>query len=135
MALTAQEEQSGGWVRDLDGRLVVAGASADALGANGLQYLSISTAASGQTALVAAQGSGLKIKVVSYVVVAAGAVTVQFQSASTGLTGVMSLAANGGLVVMSQNGTPVFETAANAALNLNLGGAVQVSGHLAYFVQ
>lgn len=101
-----------------------------------LQFLSISTAASGQTQLVAAPSGGLIIYVVSYAVVASAAVTVQFQSASNALTGAMALAANGGLVVTSADPkSPLFATQAAGALNLNLGGAVQVSGHLAYYVE
>ena len=65
--------------------------------------------------------------------VAAGAVTAQFQSGAGGAarTGVMSLITGVPLVVpYSPNGH--FDTADAALLNLSLGGAVQVSGHLTY---
>ena len=122
---------SGGYVRDPDGRLVVTFATD---GGKALQFVPISTAASGATQLVAAAGAGVKIKVVSYVIVASAPVTVKFQSAGVDLTGAMALAANGGVSV-SGNTSHLFETAANAVLNINLGGAVQVSGHLAYFTE
>lgn len=105
--------------------------------ASSLLSASISTASSGATAVVAA-ASGRRIRVVSYVLVAAGAVTAKWQSASTDLTGAMSLI----------TGTPLapapfpqrhsggydghIQTAPGEALNLTLGGAVQVSGHLTY---
>ena len=44
----------------------------------------------------------------------------------------MSLAANGGLAPTGDPTCPLFETAAGELLNLNLGGAVQVSGHVTY---
>ena len=102
--------------------------------ATNLQFASISTAASGQTAIVAAPTNGMAIYVVSYVIVATSAVAVKWQSGSTDLGGAMALAANGGLVVVGRIETPVLECAPNTALNINLGGAVQVSGHMSYFL-
>lgn len=99
-----------------------------------LLFASISTAASGATQLVAADATR-KIKVVGYTVVCAAAVTVKFQSAAVDLTGAMPFAANGGAAPTGQPSAHLFETAVNAALNINLGGAVQVSGHLAYFLE
>lgn len=128
MTLAATENYSGGFVRDADERPVFGIATG---AGKGLTFVSISTAASGQTALVSAV-TGQKIKVVSYTVVASAAVTVQFQSGSTALTGAMALAANGGV---SASGNHLFETAVNTALNINLGSAVQVSGHLAYYTE
>jgi hypothetical protein len=130
VTVAATEERAPGGIVDADGRQAVGIATGQ--GKN-LQFAPISTAASGATQLVAAQGGALKIKVVSYVLVASSAVTVKFQQGSTDVTGAMSLAANGGIVVASV--AHMFETAANAALNINLGGAVQVSGHIAYFVE
>lgn len=94
------------------------------------KYVSINTSASGATALVAADATK-KIRVLSYVIVADAANAVKFQSATTDLTGAMSLAANGGASVPF---SPVghFETAANQALNINLGSAFGVRGHLTY---
>ena len=98
-----------------------------------VMFASVSTASSGDTSIVAAQGSGNKIRVLAYVLVASAAVSVKWRSASTDKTGAMALAANGGV---SSGYSPVghFETAANEALNLNLSGAQQVSGHIAYYV-
>ena len=94
----------------------------------------ISTAASGATQLVAAPTNGQAIYVVSYVIVATSAVTVKFQSAANDKTGAMSLAANGGLVVIGRPDMPLIRCNANEALNINLGGAVQVSGHFSYLL-
>ena len=59
---------------------------------------------------------------------------------STALSGVMSLIT--GVPVAMPFGlaldaypVPLFQTAAGQALVLNLGGAVQVSGHLTYILQ
>lgn len=132
MALTAQEIASGGgFVRDLDGRLMVVLAAGG--GGTAIQSVSISTAASGSTQLVAADATR-KINVVSFGVVASGAVTVQFLGASTPLTGAMALAANGGMSASATAGAFLFQTAANTVLNIALGTAVQVSGFLTYYL-
>ena len=94
--------------------------------------LVVSGATSGNNTLLAAV-SGSKIRVLSYVLVAAGSVTARFESAAggTALTGVMSLIAGVPLVVnLEREGH--FETAVSALLNMELSGAVQVSGHLTY---
>ena len=95
-------------------------------------FAPISGASSGDNTLVAADATK-KIRVFALSVVAAGAVTVRFESAAggTALTGVMSFAANGGYV-LPFNPAGWFETAVNQLLNMELGGAVQVSGHLTY---
>ena len=92
----------------------------------------ISGATSGNNTLVAAV-TGKKIRVLSYVLVATTAVAVRFESAAggTALTGVMTLAAGVPLVVnLEREGH--FETVAGELLNMELGGAVQVSGHMTY---
>lgn len=97
-----------------------------------VKYAVIDHATSGDNTLVAAV-TGKKIRVLSYVLVASGAVTVRFESGASGtaLTGQMSLAANGGISApFNENG--YFETAAGVLLNLELGGAVSVDGHLSY---
>lgn len=97
----------------------------------------ISGATSGDNTLVAAV-TGKKIKVLSLAIVAAGAVTVRFESGAggTALTGVMSIPANGILVLSpSLPGYHHFETAAGSLLNMELGGAVQVSGYLTYYTE
>jgi hypothetical protein len=96
------------------------------------QSLVISAATSGDNTLLAAV-SGYKIRVLSYKLVSAGSVTTRFESGAggTALTGVMSQ-----IVGVPNDGAfekeGLFETAASALLNLELSGAVQVSGHLTY---
>ena len=94
--------------------------------------LVVSGATSGNNTLLAAS-SGNKIRVLSYTLVAAGEVAVRFESAAggTALTGVMTLIKGVPLVVnLEREGH--FETVAGELLNMELGGAVQVSGHLTY---
>ena len=112
-----------------------------------MSYLSasISTNTSGDNILVAAPAAavgGASIRVHGYVLVAAGSVTVQWaQGAGTGtpLTGAMSLITGTPLVVTPYDPAHgrnafYFALAANKGLNLVLGGAVQVSGHVLYSV-
>ncbi|MBY0523438.1 MAG: hypothetical protein K2R98_08560 [Gemmataceae bacterium] len=99
----------------------------------------IDIAASGQNQIVAAV-AGKKIRVVNYLIVAAGAVTAKFQSkeSPTDLTGAMTMAA--GQPIGSAYSTARqfggydghFETQTGEGLAISLGGAVQVSGHLNY---
>lgn len=90
----------------------------------------ISAALLGNNTLIAAQ-AGKSIFVLSYELVVAGAVTIDFQSGASGtsLSGVQSLPANG-IKVLPHNPTAWFNTAVGALLNLSLGGAVQVSGSI-----
>lgn len=82
--------------------------------------------------------TGKKIRVVSYLLTAAGSVTVTWKRGSTGLTGAITLATGVPLPAApmpegargGQYGH--FETDQGEALVLTLGGAVQVSGHVAY---
>lgn len=94
--------------------------------------VAISAASSGNNTLVAAT-AGHRIRVLSYTLVATSAVNAKFQSAASGtdITGLMTMA----------TGVPIspafqreghFETVTGELLNLNLSGAVQVSGHLTY---
>jgi hypothetical protein len=101
-------------------------------------HAAISGATSGDNTLVAAV-AGKKIKVIGLFLVTAGAVTVRFESGAggTALTGVMSMAANGVLTIpmtMDIN-CPWFQTADGALLNMELGGAVQVSGAIVYYIE
>ena len=99
----------------------------------GTLHAVIDHASSGDNTIVAAV-AGKKIRVISYVIVAAGAVTVRFESGASGtaLTGQMSLAANGGVVSGYDPGGCFDDCATNTLLNLELGGAVSVDGHLSY---
>lgn len=87
----------------------------------------ISLAATGD---VVAAVTGKKIRVVEFCIVAAGAVTANFESGTTDITGVMSLIT--GVPVFGNTPFGCFETAAGAALRLTLGGSVQVSGWVNY---
>jgi hypothetical protein len=98
----------------------------------------VSGATSGNNTLVTAV-TGKKIKVLSLVLAAASAVTVRLESGAggTALTGVMSLTANDLKIVFppAEPGYHWVETAAGALLNLELGGAVQVSGCIVYYTE
>lgn len=91
----------------------------------------ISTAASGATELVAAVAGDI-VRVVGFFMSAAGAVTAQFKSATTVLTGAMSMVTGVplgfGAVPRYPNDGILFQTAPGEALNLVLSGAVAVGG-------
>lgn len=94
------------------------------------KFASIAATASGQTTIVAAV-AGKKIRTKQYTYIVGGAVDVKFQSASTDLTGAQEHSAKGeGAAPEHEDG--LFETVAGEALNINLSGAVNVSGSLQY---
>lgn len=96
------------------------------------RFAPVSAAGAGANQLVAAVPNN-RIVVIGYVIVAAGAVSVKFQSGANDITGLMALAANGGLVVPAGDEyAALFQTNVNEALNLNNSAAVAVGGHLAY---
>lgn len=97
-----------------------------------VKYEVIDDATSGDNTIVAAV-TGKKIRVHSLFMVAAGAVVARFESGAggTALTGQMTFAENGGMV-LPHNPTGWFETDAGDLLNLELGGAVSVDGGLTY---
>lgn len=94
----------------------------------------ISCASSGNNTIIAAVASK-KLRVLSFVLNGAATVNWKFQDGAGGtdLTGLMPIV-GGVLGVYSIPFCPVgwFETTANTLLNLNLSGAVQVSGWLTY---
>lgn len=96
------------------------------------KFAAIAASSSGDNTLVAAV-SAKKIRVLSYTLVAAGAVTCRFEDGAGGTakSGQMSLPANGILSVQF-SAVGHFETTANTLLNLELGGAVSVAGHVCY---
>jgi len=71
--------------------------------------------------------------VLAYSLICAASVTVRFEGGAGGTakTGVMAFGANGGISVPF-NPVGHFETGSNELLNLELGGAVSVAGHLTY---
>lgn len=102
-------------------------------------YVVIDTAVLGDNVIVPAVANK-RIRMVSYVLVAAGAVTARWKDgASINLSGAMSLIT--GVPVSTQPPDEGmggqyghFETSPGNVLVLSLGGNVQVSGHLAYVV-
>ena len=98
-----------------------------------IKYAVIDDASSGDNTLVAAAGAGVKIRVLSAMLVAAGDVDVRFESGAggTALTGQMDLTTNSGFTLPFNPGG-WFETGDNALLNLELSGAVSVDGCLSY---
>lgn len=98
-------------------------------------FAKIDAASSGDNTIVAAQGSGTKIRVLSLFLVSAGTVTTRFESGASGtaLTGQMNLVTNGGFV-LPYNPNGWFECADNQLLNLELSGAISVDGSLTYVV-
>lgn len=115
---------------------VVAKLATDAI-QNGLtaltpKFAAVNASSSGDNTLIAAVTSK-KLRVTGGLLVAAGAVTIRFQSGAAGtyLSGPMALAANGGFPIPF-DATGQFETASGELLNLELGGAVQVGGWVKY---
>lgn len=94
----------------------------------------VDTSSAGDTTLVSAV-TGRKVRVTSYVLVAAAPVTVEFKSGSTALSGAMPFGANGGASASGHPESPVLECAAGEALVITLGGAIQVSGHISYTLE
>ena len=92
----------------------------------------ISGAISGDNELVAAVADKC-IQVLSMEFTTAGAVTIRFESGAggTALCGVQSIAANGDKT-LPHNPLGWYCTARGESLNMELGGAVQVSGSLIY---
>jgi len=96
--------------------------------------VAVSAASSGDNTLVAA-ATARKIRVLAMHLSAASAVTVRVEDGAGGsaLFGRANLVANGNLqVTLPYNPAGWFETTAATLLNLELGGAVQVSGCLVY---
>jgi hypothetical protein len=96
------------------------------------KFAAIDVGTSGQNTLVAAV-AGKKIRVLSYILMAAGAVNVRFRSAAaSNLTGLKYFAAAGGGLVAPFNQLGWFETTVGEALTLNLSAPIAVGGELVY---
>lgn len=95
----------------------------------GEPQFAVLSGAAGDNTLVAAQGAGVKIRVLGFMLVPAASAVVTFQSATggTALTGAMTLAAP---IWIESCPLGLFETAANALLNLHQTGVIQLSGWL-----
>lgn len=104
-----------------------------------IQSVAISAASSGNNTIVAAV-TGKIINVIGCFLMASGTVTAKFQSAAGGtdLMGGVALTAQTGFMLPLAPAWPNetipfwFRTVVSELLNLNLSGAVQVSGSLTY---
>jgi hypothetical protein len=97
------------------------------------KFVAISASTDNGDVTLLAAVTSKKIRVLSYVVVADGTVSIRFESGTggTALSGVMALVANAG-VASGFNPVGHFETASNTLLNLELTGTGNVMGHLTY---
>lgn len=97
----------------------------------------ISGATSGDNTLVVAAADGIRTKVLGLYLRVANAVNIRFESGAggTALTGLMTFNAAGEYLIWptAMPGYHWVETAANTLLNMELSGAVQVSGILIYY--
>lgn len=101
-------------------------------GNSSIKYAIIDAATSGNNTIVAAV-PGKKIRVLSYTLIATGAVLARWESAANGtaLSGQMSLTTSVGIAPdCGSNGC--FETVAGQLLNLELSAATSVDGHVTY---
>lgn len=97
-----------------------------------LLFATISQGAAGTTSLVAADAAA-KIKVVSYVVVLDAAGSFKFTDGVADLSGVMPVAANGGVSAIGQPSAHLLETGAvNRALSITTVTG-KAFGHFSYF--
>jgi hypothetical protein len=78
--------------------------------------------------------AGKKIRVMALAVVSLAAVGIKLQSNTTDITGVLSLAANGGIVWNAGGRTAWCETAAGEALNINISAGTTLGGVIVYEV-
>lgn len=95
----------------------------------------INESSSGDQEIVAAV-AGKSIHVLHYAFTVASALTVTWKSASTAISGPMSLTAGinsaGGFATDGGFVIPLMKTAGGEALNAGLGGAVAMGGHITY---
>ena len=113
-ALVAGTGRIGG-VYDVSGQLIDEGGVVRTINRSFVDASNI-----GNTEVVAAQGGTTRIRVLSFYFVATTALTVKFQSATTNISPGLPVGATGGLVA-PYNPHGWFQTAANEALNINLG--------------
>ena len=91
----------------------------------------VNPTAGGNTEIVAAQAAGIRIRVIAAAAIAASAVSVKFQSATTDISATYALAANGGFV-LPDNVSGWFQTSAAEALNINLSAGVNVGCNITW---
>lgn len=99
---------------------------------SGILRAPVNISASGPNDVVAAS-TGKRIVVLSYVLIASAPTTVKWLSDTTALSGPMPFSLGGGVSATSDSALiGLLETAAGQTLKVELGTAVQVSGHLTY---
>ena len=115
-------------ISELDSTVIKAGTSSRTP-----VFVAIDVATSGDNTIVAALGGSLKIRVLSYLLSAAGSLTIRWESGASGtaLSGQMNVIAGTPLEAQF-NPVGHFETAANTLLNLELSAATSIDGHLCY---
>lgn len=92
----------------------------------------VNTSALGATAVIAA-APGMSIRVIDAAIVTTLANSVKFQSASTDISALFPLGANGGIVLpFNEHGW--FQTAAGEALNVNLSVATATGIQINYII-
>lgn len=82
----------------------------------------VNATASGNTQIVAAQGAGVRIRVLAVNAISLTALTLKFQSNTTDICSGKPVGATGGWIA-PQAEAGWFQTAPNEALNVNLSGA------------
>ena len=114
-----------------NGELLV---SSDLKVGKSVQFAPISVNQAGDNQIIAAV-TNQSIKVLSVALVAGGTVNLKWRSATTDLSGAIPLIANSGFVLpaSSPGQGNYLQTASGEALNINLSGGVQVSGHISYY--
>ncbi len=73
-----------------------------------------------------------KIRVLGYALVCSAALTINFESGTTDISGAMEVAANGGISYAGGKSAPAFETASGTKLAITISGTGNVRGHLSY---
>jgi len=102
-----------------------------------LRYAPVNATSLSQDNTIVSGDAGRKIKVVSYVLVAAATTSARWKSSgATALSGAMALSGNGGVSAQNQPSSPQFECADGEDLILNIGsGAGGVQGHVSYILE
>lgn len=98
-----------------------------------VSYAFLDSSSSGDNQLVAAAGSGLKIRVLSAVISAGGSVNVRFRSATNNISNLFTMAVNN-VVSLPYNPQGWFQTNANEILNVNLSGAIATGVTITYII-
>lgn len=98
-----------------------------------IRRIAVSASSSGDNAILALV-TGKRIRLLGCLLTAAGAVNVKWRSNTTDLSAAVVLSASGDGFVLPEAITGWVETVAGQALNLNLSGAVAVTGHVIVLV-